>query len=104
MHHQPEPPDDGDRRPFWPLVLPALAAWATTLALLSCPSIVSAAVAVCAVLSAAALAWHTRSEPTRARGTQTGDPDRLDRLATGASGRRGQLKDEGEWPRYTGGR
>ncbi|MEO3788854.1 ComEC/Rec2 family competence protein [Nonomuraea sp. B10E15] len=73
MTDHPLPPVTGKSH-AWPLLLPAIAAWASALILLGCSARISTAVALVAALGAAAVAWHTRSLPGRRDGRSAGGP------------------------------
>ncbi|MEV4109169.1 ComEC/Rec2 family competence protein [Nonomuraea sp. NPDC049695] len=51
---------DDKREHAWPLILPALAAWASALTLLGCSARTGLIVAISAALAATAVAWHAR--------------------------------------------
>ncbi|WP_181958058.1 ComEC/Rec2 family competence protein, partial [Nonomuraea mesophila] len=58
----PSPPV---RSHAWPLLLPAIGAWACALILLGCSARIGTAVALAAAFGAVAVAWHTRSPAAR---------------------------------------
>ncbi|MFG1702402.1 ComEC/Rec2 family competence protein [Nonomuraea sp. M3C6] len=53
--------DAEGREHAWPLILPAIAAWASALTLLSCSASTGMIVAIITTLGASAVAWRTRS-------------------------------------------
>ncbi|WP_246090228.1 ComEC/Rec2 family competence protein [Nonomuraea deserti] len=73
MTDHPLPPVPG-RSHAWPLMLPAIAAWACALILLGCSARTGVIVALAAALGAVAVAWHTRSLPGRRDGRSTSGP------------------------------
>ncbi|MEO3884028.1 ComEC/Rec2 family competence protein [Nonomuraea sp. B5E05] len=73
MTGHPLPPVTGKSH-AWPLLLPAIAAWACALVLLGCSARIGTAVALAAALGAVAVAWHTRSLPGRRDGRCTSRP------------------------------
>ncbi|MEO3802677.1 ComEC/Rec2 family competence protein [Nonomuraea sp. B1E8] len=73
MTGHPPPPVTGKSH-AWPLLLPAIAAWACALILLGCSARIGTAVALAAALGVVAVAWHTRSLPGRRDGRSTSWP------------------------------
>ncbi|MFK4038649.1 ComEC/Rec2 family competence protein [Nonomuraea wenchangensis] len=73
-NNQHEPIDE--QKPSWPLMLPALAAWASALVLLSCSAAVGMLVAAVATVAAGTTAWHTRRRTLRGSQGATRRPTR----------------------------